>query len=77
MNKHHTYRSRGRTYCMDSGTVPHPSDVRGELRKGVQYAEGIVLNNHRALDGATSAERSKLAADIEVTMVELATELRR
>lgn len=34
MNKHLTYRSRGRTYCMDSGTVPHPSDVRGELRNG-------------------------------------------
>lgn len=34
MNKHRTYRSRGRVYCMDSGTVPHPSDLRGELRKG-------------------------------------------
>jgi hypothetical protein len=29
-----TYRSRGRTYCMDSGTVPHPSDLRGALVAG-------------------------------------------
>ena len=31
---HRTYRSRGRVYCMDSGTAPHPSDVRGALVRG-------------------------------------------
>ena len=34
MDKHRTYRSRGRVYCADSGTVPHPSDMRGELVRG-------------------------------------------
>lgn len=31
MNKHRTYRVRGKLRCMDGGTVPHPSDVRGEM----------------------------------------------
>lgn len=34
--KGRTYRSNGRRWCMASGTVPHPSDVRGELVLG-QY----------------------------------------
>jgi hypothetical protein len=32
--KHSTYRSRGRVYCMNSGTTPYPSDLRGALIKG-------------------------------------------
>ena len=32
--KGQTYRSRGRVYCADSGTVPHPSDLRGLLVRG-------------------------------------------
>lgn len=47
------------------------------FRKCVQYAEGVVLNNHRALDGATTAERSALAADIEIAMITLVMEMRR
>ena len=31
---HRTYRVRRRTWCVASGTVPHPSDARGELVRG-------------------------------------------
>lgn len=48
-----------------------------EFAKCIQYAEGIVLNHHVALAKLTDAERSRLAADIEVSMVMLFAETGR
>lgn len=45
------------------------------FRKCVEYAEGVILNHHRALSKLTEAERSKLGADFEVAMVTLLCEV--
>ncbi len=47
------------------------------FRKCVQYAEGVVFNNHRELSSITDVQRVKLAADIEAAMIALAMEIRQ
>lgn len=39
--KGQTYRSRGRVWCVDSGTVPHPSNVRARMVSGRRWVTRV------------------------------------